>query len=110
MKRVLRAGCGVVVGLGCLVGCDVQSTLNKGVALYLKQNLLESCGQDDPQCASDVEGQFDSCHEQYKKQWHDYMAAPPASEDEYLRAYSEGVYGCIVDARGNPYFVYNPNG
>ena len=80
------------------------------IQIILKSSMIDSCGQDDPQCVKDVEEQFGPCHEKYRSHWDNYMAAPPETEDKYLKLYSESLYACVVDPQGIPYFVYNPEG
>ena len=89
-----------------LVGCD--QALNKAGTVYLKLSLEEACGETDTECIAAVKSQFDSCHKKYKADWDNYMNSSISKEDELLEVYSIGIYGCIVDENGEPYFIYDP--
>ncbi len=89
-----------------LTGCE--KVINKAAAEYLKLNLKDTCGEDDPECIAAVEDQFDPCHEQYEDDWSQYMEASDSESDERLEIYSENMYNCIVDKDGDPYFYYSP--
>ncbi|WLQ14476.1 hypothetical protein O5O45_00810 [Hahella aquimaris] len=91
-----------------LTGCDGLIGL-AGEKLQ-KSYLIEACGEDDPVCISAVEAQFDACHAQHKKHWDAFMEAASAKEEDlHLERYSRGVYECIVDENGDPYFYYDPD-
>lgn len=89
-----------------LTSCD--QVLNKAGSKYLKISLKDTCGEEDPACIAAVVAQFDSCHSKYEADWNKYMNSNSSQEDELLEIYSKGVYGCIVDEDGNPYFVFDP--
>ena len=89
-----------------LSGCD--QWLNRASAEFVKIGLKEVCGEEDKECLAAVEAQFDSCHKKYEKEWEAYMEASTAKEDEFLEIYLKGVYACIVDEDGQPYFEYDP--
>ncbi len=36
------------------------------------------------------------------------MSAGEDKQSEPLARYSKGMYGCIVDNEGSPYFIYDP--
>jgi len=72
--------------------------------------MKDVCGEEDPKCVAAVDAQFDPCHSRYEKDWAAYMNAGVDEEDELLAVYSKSMYACIVDADGEPYFVFDPEG
>ncbi len=90
-----------------MASCD--QVLNKAGSEFLKMGLKDTCGEEDPACIAAVISQFDSCHTKYEKDWNRYMNSSLSNEDELLEVYSRGVYGCIVDEDGDPYFVFDPD-
>ncbi|ABC32112.1 hypothetical protein HCH_05447 [Hahella chejuensis KCTC 2396] len=90
-----------------LTGCD--GLIDLAGEKFQKSYLIETCGEDDPACISAVEAQFDACHAKHKKHWDAYMAASEKEEDIQLERYSQGLYECIVDENGDPYFYYDPD-
>ena len=95
-----------LVGIS-LWGCN--QVIDKAGAEYLKIHLKKTCGDEEVSCVAAVEEQFDSCHGKYQEAWSNYMNSSLSEEDELLEIYAKGVYGCIVDKDGGPYFVYDPD-
>ncbi|HEO65589.1 MAG TPA: hypothetical protein ENI73_06930 [Spirochaetes bacterium] len=90
----------------CFTGCD--QLVNKIATTYLKSSLKDTCGEDDPACIAAVEKQFDTCHKRSEKEWDSYINSSSSNEDKLLEIYSEKMYSCIVNDKGEPYFYYNP--
>lgn len=94
----------LILLLPILVSCD--SMLNDAAAVFAKTGLIEACGKQDKACITAVNTQFDACHKKYNKEWHAYMNAGLfADDDKLLEIYINHIFGCIVDADGDPYFA-----
>ena len=87
-----------------LAGCDQLA--DKIVKEYLKSELRDVCGEDDPECIASVDNQFDACQDRYEKEWGEYMNSVPSKEEGLMEVYSKKMYSCIVDDNGEPYFFY----
>ncbi|MBU6950108.1 hypothetical protein [Hahella sp. HN01] len=91
-----------------LTGCD--SLIGLAGEKLQKTHLIDTCGEDDPACISAVEAQFDACHTKHKEHWNAFMKATNEKEEDlHLERYSQGLYDCIVDENGDPYFYYDPD-
>ena len=90
-----------------LWGCN--QAIDKAALGYLKAHLKNTCGDEDAACVAAVDEQFDSCHDEYQEAWDNYMSSSISEEGELLEIYSKGLYGCIVDKDGDPYFLYDPD-
>ena len=75
--------------------------MDDAAAKMLKMSLKEVC-EDDKECTSAVDEQFDACLA--KSDFLKYMNASAADEDKYLDSTFKFLYTCIVDEGGNPYF------
>lgn len=76
--------------------------------MYIKSELIKACGKEDRACMADVDEQFFPCHERFRTYWQQYMEAGPGQEDAFLEQYYRGLYSCLVDKDGLPYFEYIP--
>ena len=80
--------------------------LNDAAAVFVKTGLIEACGKKDKACITAVNTQFDACQKKYKKEWHAYMNAGLFEDDDkLLDIYTRRMYSCIVNDKGQPYFL-----
>lgn len=104
--RTLRPTALLAVCLLGPVACD--QAVDRASSEYLKYSLRQACGEDDSACIDAVNAQFDDCHANYRGQWDAYIDSTSSDEDAMLGVYLRGIYGCVVDKDGQPWFVYDP--
>jgi hypothetical protein len=94
----------------CLLGLAAcEDAVNRGSAELLKYSLREACGEQDPACIEAVNSQFDACHARYAGEWSAYLNGSFRDEDALLGEYLRKIYGCLVDADGEPLFFFEPS-
>lgn len=88
-------------------GCE--NVVQKATGYFLKQKMIEICGEDDKPCLAAVAEQYDACETKYADEWTAYIHAGPAKEDALLDAYMARLFSCVVDKDGDAYFSYKPD-
>lgn len=88
-------------------GCEI--VVQKATGYFLKQRMIEICGEEDKPCLAAVAEQYESCETKYANEWTAYVHAGPAKEDALLDAYMSRLFSCVVDKEGDAYFSYEPD-
>lgn len=107
MARTISRAILIAVLATALTGCE--SVMQKATGYFLKERMIEICGQDDKACLAAVDAQYDACEKKYQKEWSAYLHAGPEKEDALMEVYLSRLFSCVVDQDGVAYFAYKPD-
>ena len=89
-----------IIFLLVVSGCSKEQTEEFVFRKVIEHDLVERCGEDNPQCVEAVEQQIESCME--KGDWRRVLENE--DDEEEMRRFVLEFYPCFKDPDGNSYF------
>jgi len=89
-----------IIFLLLVSGCSKEQTEEFVFRKVIQRDLVERCGEDNPQCVEAVEQQIESCME--KSDWRRVLENE--DDEEEMKRFVFEFYPCFKDPDGNSYF------